>query len=164
VIGRPVGKAPREKRPPATGSPIYQKTVFEGLRDAHPTYEVHVYHTTGRKIGSAEILEPQGPFGYLVDHVGTIEGWRHRLQGRGVVLEEVSPNFFHVKVPDNGSVVVNTIIEAVEPPTPPPPPVVHWRCNCDVAGSPGWSPFALGFAGLAASVFAVRLRRRKRER
>jgi hypothetical protein len=163
VIGRKAGNVSRGK-----GPPIYQKTVFESLRDSSPTYEVHVYHTTGRKInegsGDSEILEPQVAFGYLVDHSGTIDGWRHRLQGKGIVLEEISPNFFHVKVPDNGSVVVNTTIEAVEPAPPCPPRVPHGHhCNCDVVGSNDWSPLAVAVAGFGGSALVVRSRRRRRD-
>jgi hypothetical protein len=167
-IGRPVTKGPQGRGKPqsrAEGPPIYKKTVFEGLRDAWPTYEVHVYHATGRAIdegkGPVEILEPQVAFGYLVDHAGTLAGWRHELRGRGVVLEEISPNFFHVKVPDQGAVVVKTTIEALEhaPPPPPPPPV---RCTCDMVRSTKWSPQALGVMALGGLALAVRSRRRRR--
>ena len=94
-------KLAREK-----GPAVFQKTAFEALRDSWPTYEVHVYHDTGRTAdaghGPVRILEPQVPFGFLVNHTSTLVGWRHALAGRGIVLDEISPNFFHVRVPNGG--------------------------------------------------------------
>ena len=172
VIGQPVGRpggrtVPVGGRPlpPARGKgpPVYQPTVFESLRARWPTYEVHVYHTTGRTLdegkGALELLEPQVAFGYLVEHAGTLAGWRHELRGRGVVLEEISPNFFHVKVPDNGAVVVNTTIHALEQ-APPPPGTIH--CACDVVRATRWSPLAVGLGALGVFALVWRARGRKR--
>ena len=92
----------------------YEKTVFESLRDTRPTYEVHVYHAIGRKNGASEVVEAQLPFGYVVSHEGPLYGWRHRLEGQGVALDEIAPNLYRVKVPERGSVMVKTTIEAVE--------------------------------------------------
>jgi hypothetical protein len=101
-------------RAAAKGLSVYQKTVFESLRDTRPTYEVHVYHAIGRKNGASEIVEAQLPFGYVVSHEGPLYGWRHRLEGQGVALDEIAPNLYRVKVPETGSVIVKTTIEAVE--------------------------------------------------
>jgi MYXO-CTERM domain-containing protein len=60
------------------------------------------------------VLAPQHPFGYFVSHQGDLAGWRQELTGEGFVLDEISPNFFHAKIPDNGSVKVNTKIGTCE--------------------------------------------------
>ena len=151
------------------GPAVYQKSVYEGLRDSWPTYEVHVYHDTGRKVdtghGPTRILEPQVPFGFLVSHAGTLAGWRHRLEGRGVVLDEISPNFYHLRVPNGGAVTVNTSIEAVEtPPPPPPPPPPRSHCACAVVGASTYSPLAWGLPASGFAIAWVRSRRRRRTR
>jgi opacity protein-like surface antigen len=80
-----------------------------------PTYRVHAYHDTGRRVtrnGTAfTILEPQNSFGYYVTHKGVLEGWRHSLTG----AEQLAPNFYRVGVPHNGAVKIKTTIEAIEP-------------------------------------------------
>jgi hypothetical protein len=102
----------------ADDQPRYRMNTYERIASVMPTYEVHVYHDTGqtRSDGShtVKVLEPQPPFGYFVQHSGDLSGWRHDLMGQGVTLEEISPNFFHVKVPDNGSIQVRTRIAACE--------------------------------------------------
>jgi opacity protein-like surface antigen len=86
-----------------------------------PTYRVHAYHDTGRRVtrnGTAfTILSPQNSFGYYVTHNGALEGWKHSLTG----AEQLSPNFYRVAVPHNGAVKVKTTIEAVEPGDNPNP-------------------------------------------
>ncbi len=159
-VAPPVNGRAREK-----GPAVYQKTVFESLRDAWPTYEVHVYHDTGRTEdtghGPTRILEPQVPFGYLVNHAGSLVGWRHALAGRGVVLDEIAPNFFHVRIPNNGAVVINTGIEAVENPPPPPPWGRSRAARATSSGLRRTRPSALGVAGLGAGVLVIRGRRRR---
>jgi hypothetical protein len=150
------------KREP--GPAVYEKTVFEQLQGMWPTYEVHVYHDTGRKtqVGgtTVNVLEPQVPFGYLVEHSGTLDGWKHKLAGVGVVLEEISPNFYHVKVPDNGAIKVHTSIEAVECRRL----LGLFKCCCNLARTrDGSSAGALGALGLAA-IGATRRRGRRTKR
>jgi opacity protein-like surface antigen len=80
-----------------------------------PTYRVHAYHDTGRRVTKNGttfiILSPQNSFGYYVTHEGALEGWKHSLTG----AKQLSPTFYHVAVPHNGAVKIRTIIEAVEP-------------------------------------------------
>ena len=141
--------------------PKLPPTTYERLSTSYPTYEVHVYHTTGktRQEGgkTVTVLEPQVPFGYFVQHQGDLAGWEHSLVGEGVTLELVAPNFYHVKVPDNGAVNVHTKIVACQN---------HFfglfRCCCSLGraqrgGADGWfAAFGLGL------LFAMRVRRRRR--
>jgi hypothetical protein len=154
--GRAAGQ--REK-----GPAVYEKTVFEQLQASFPTYEVHVYHDTGRKtqVGATtvNVLEPQVPFGYLVEHTGTLDGWKHKLEGVGVVLEEISPNFYHVKVPDNGAVKVRTTIEALECRRI----LGIFKCCCNVVRPVSSSPGALTMLGLGGLLLVIRVRGRRRE-
>ena len=92
--------------------------TYERIASVTPTYEVHVYHDTGKTeiVGgqTRHVLEPQAPFGYFVEHAGDLSGWKHALVGEGFVLEEISPNFYHAKIPDNGSVRVHTTISSCQ--------------------------------------------------
>jgi hypothetical protein len=100
------------------GPPRYRMNTYERIASVTPTYEVHVYHDTGRTLTDAgqtrHVLEPQAPFGYFVEHVGDLSGWKHALVGEGFVLDEISPNFYHAKIPDNGSVRVHTTISSCQ--------------------------------------------------
>lgn len=100
--------------------------TIEELDRFMPTYRVYVYHDTGRKFttekGTFPILEPQGSFGYYVRHEGEIEGWKHRLEG----AQQIAPNFYLIKVPNNGKATVSTTIEAVEPGIVNPPGFKRW--------------------------------------
>jgi hypothetical protein len=143
--------------------PRYRMDTYERYASVMPTYEVHVYHDTGRTRTengqTLKILESQTPFGYFVQHQGDLVGWTHELTGEGFVLEQISPNFYRAHVPDNGSIMVRTKIVAREPPRVP-----VCRCNCDIVGSTGWSPLAMGLGGLGASALLIRARRRSRDR
>jgi hypothetical protein len=160
VIGAPV-RGPRDAQDAGSPGPQYRMTDYERYASVMPTYEVHVYHDTGltRTDGgrTLKVLEPQAPFGYFVRHQGDLTGWANELTGEGFVLEQIGPNFYRAHVPDNGSVVVRTKIVAREPPKVP-----ACHCNCDVVGSAGWSPLAIGLGGLGVSALAIRARRRKR--
>jgi hypothetical protein len=100
------------------GPPRYRMSTYERIASVTPTYEVHVYHDTGRTetVGgqTRHVLEPQAPFGYFVEHAGDLSGWKHALVGEGFVLDEISPNFYHAKIPDNGSVRVHTTISSCQ--------------------------------------------------
>ena len=92
--------------------------VQAAKRDALPaTYRVHVYHDTGRTITTGGIVRPilryQTSFGYDVTHEGELEGWRHRIDGPGLV--ELAPGWYKIPVPNQGSTTVTTTIEAIEP-------------------------------------------------
>jgi hypothetical protein len=79
-----------------------------------PTYRVHVYSDTGRRVTiggkSRPVLEPQSSFGYYVWHEGSLYGWETRLYG----AEKIAENLYHVRVPNNGAVSVETTIQARE--------------------------------------------------
>lgn len=160
------------------------KTAAEFLSDVWPTYEVHVYYDMGRKRAFDEQnvlleLQPGLPFGYYVNHQGGLEGWLHQLAGIDATLEEIAPNFYKVKIPDQGSIKVVTRIEAVEPgrkPTlpqigskecpqcPTVPPVdkcTKCTCTCEVVGVKH-SAGGLAWAGALALAFMVLRRRRQR--
>jgi hypothetical protein len=89
-----------------------------------PTYTVHGYVDTGRKYELRDgrkvpILEPQTAFGYFVLHEGDLHGWETRLYG----AEKLAEDLYIVRVPNDGSVHVETAIQARENPneTPLPP-------------------------------------------
>jgi hypothetical protein len=94
------------------------------IEEVLPTYRVHAYHDTGqrftRKGKEYIVLEPQSSFGYYVDHAGSLTGWSHSLQGAG--LQEIAPNFYRLRVPNNGVAHVTTTIDAHEPGVPAPGP------------------------------------------
>lgn len=101
----------------ATSTPINRPggDISGELDRIMPTYRVHAYHDTGRRVtrnGTAfTILSPQNSFGYYVTHEGELEGWKHSLTG----AEQIAPDFYRVGVPHNGAVKIRTTIEAVEP-------------------------------------------------
>ena len=166
--GKLVQIAPAEGA--SQGPPRYRMNTYERIASVTPTYEVHVYHDTGRTVtvgGTVRhVLEPQVPFGYFVEHAGDLSGWKHALVGEGFVLDEISPNFYHAKIPDNGSVRVHTTISSCQK---------HLfglinKCGSSIAGC-GGCQCSLGETGVpaAAPIFAVAataivLRRRRRRR
>jgi hypothetical protein len=89
------------------------------IEEVVPTYIVHVYHDTGKKLrlGGSDrpVLTPQGAFGYYVLHQGSLYGWEHQLVGEGFTLEQLAPDFYRIKkVPNDGVVRVSTTITALE--------------------------------------------------
>ena len=89
----------------------------EAAREGLPTYRVHVYHDTGKAVMSGgknrPILRYQTSFAYTVTHEGELDGWRHHINGPGLV--ELAPGWYKIPVPNQGSTTVTTTIEAVEP-------------------------------------------------
>lgn len=87
---------------------------------AAPTYRVHVLHETGESVDQDGVsrpeLRPQTSFGYFLDHQGDLYGWDHKLKGPWLI--EIAPNFYRVKVPNEGKVTVSTEIKAWEKPRP----------------------------------------------
>jgi hypothetical protein len=80
-----------------------------------PTYTVHGYVDTGKQLElesgrKVAILQPQTAFGYFVLHEGELHGWETRLYG----AEKLEENLYVVRVPNNGSVHVETAIQARE--------------------------------------------------
>lgn len=92
---------------------------FEEQQADLPTYRVHVFHSTGQTVSiggrTREVLEAQSSFGYYLQHNGELAGWKHALHAPPEAhLQELSPNFYKVIVPNDGSITVTTAIEAVE--------------------------------------------------
>ena len=134
-------------------------STYERVASVYPTYEVHVYHDTGRtrteEGHSYKVLEPQAPFGYFVNHQGDLAGWKHELVGEGFVLEEISPNFYHAKIPDNGAVKVHTKITTCEKYF-----FGLFRCCCNLAHTSGGT--REGAFSVLGLVLLTAARRRKR--
>ncbi|HEX7680119.1 MAG TPA: hypothetical protein VF713_18455 [Thermoanaerobaculia bacterium] len=107
----------RPKSPAALSSKTALAETGAVLAPPPPTYLVHVYHDTGKVITSGgkvrPILRYQTSFGYTVTHTGELEGWRHRIEGPGLV--ELAPGWYKIPVPNQGSATVTTTIEAIEP-------------------------------------------------
>jgi hypothetical protein len=167
VVPDPVPPVKRQEHPRAAAgqAPRYRLTTYDRYASVMPTYEVHVYHDTGRtrvEDGlTRKILEPQAPFGYFVEHSGDLSGWRTALTGEGFVLEELGPNFYHAKIPDNGSVKVHTKIDSCQR-------VLFGLVNRCGTGSRGCQcvvgdtdvTVSLGALSLVVFAFACRIRRR----
>ncbi|HEY6232101.1 MAG TPA: hypothetical protein VIW64_12640, partial [Pyrinomonadaceae bacterium] len=95
----------------------------EDIANIYPTYSVHAYHDTGKKMTLSDgrkiaILEPQTAFGYFVTHEGDLYGWETRLYG----AEKLAENLYIVRVPNNRSVYVETAIQARATASEPPLP------------------------------------------
>jgi hypothetical protein len=107
-----------------------------------------------------QIVEPQLPFGYFIEHQGPIEGWVHTLEGVGAALDQIGPNFYHVNVPENGSVTVRTTA-IVNPDPGDLQPCRKYlgfiRCCCDLSAGGGSS---LGSFALPLGALALIMRRR----
>jgi hypothetical protein len=81
-----------------------------------PTHMVHVFNETGETYEEDDgtqrpILRAQTSFGIFVQHDGPLYGWDHGLEGD---LEELAPNFYRVKVPNDGQVTVTQKLKAWE--------------------------------------------------
>lgn len=159
--------------------PVLARDVYEHMSSSWPTYEVYVYDDTGRDIivdgRKYRLLESQLPFGYFVSHDGALYGWEHAVAGvEGAVLQELAPNYYHVKVPNDGAVKIRTSINAVETPRGTsicssccPPVIDHMKvrpgCYCSFVGGQHASParllLALGLAAVAALILTRRRRR-----
>ncbi len=161
-------QAPPAQQPSEFGA----ASPHEALVSVWPTYEVHVYYDTGTVVKidgqDQKVLRPMVPFGFFLQHDGPLYGFTSAFEAQnGVVLQELSPHFYKVTIPNEGSISVETTITAEEKPksatgggtTPCPacPPKGH-RCQCDVPGAPSGNS-----AWLVALVSAAmaRLRRRR---
>jgi len=143
-----------------------ERSPYEQATDALATYEVHVYHDTGKRstVNGKEVrqFEAQVPFGYFVKHEGALEGWRHSLEAlNGVTLTELSPNYFKVNVPEGGSILVKSTIEALEP-VKGPGKVPPCRCNCELPGQGNVDGTSAAFGiGLLGAAFGLRRKLRR---
>lgn len=139
---------------------------FEHMTNSWPTYEVHVYHDTGRFIvvhgTKYQLLQPQTPFGYFIDHDGELYGFEHSLEGvDGAKLEQVGPDFYRLSIENGKSAKVKTTIVAHEKSVPkadkccvvpPAKVVIQPRCYCSMPGVGGggaYSWLALVLVGLS---------------
>ncbi|HEX6274998.1 MAG TPA: hypothetical protein VFZ53_18275, partial [Polyangiaceae bacterium] len=147
-----------------------------------PTYKVHVYYDSGKKVtmGGVEriVMVPMVPFGFYLNHVGTFYGFSHALTGLdGVELVPVAPNWYKVRIKNEGAIRVQTSITAEErmrSSSPPCPTCVDpcknckvhhgGNCHCRVVGGSSPRGFEWVFGGLAAVVAASLVRRRRRRR
>jgi hypothetical protein len=101
-----------EMPPPGPPEPPWQE-------ETRPLMIVHVWHTTGRTVTGTDgvsraELEPQTSFGFYVSHEGSLFGWSQALSAAG--LQQVGPNFYRIRVPNDGTVTVRTHAEALEAP------------------------------------------------
>jgi hypothetical protein len=166
-----VAAAASTNQPPPPVDDKLAKSPYEHLATTWPAYEVHAFHDTGKILvlkGKKHILvEPMVPFGYFVDHQGALYGWENQLQTQGdAKLEKLADNYYRVRVPNNGSVQVKTVIEAAEQPVRDEPPgkdkiEVHRSCSCGVLGA-GERENALAALGVAALAMAMAIRLRRR--
>jgi len=88
--------------------------TFARFEQYMPTYRCHVYYDTGVRIEADgeiyPVVEAQPSFGYHVWHQGSLIGWDLRLQGALKLAE----NIYAVKVGNEGSVKVVSVIHAIE--------------------------------------------------
>ena len=164
VLNPPRSPAKGDARTNATGQPgaaaALEVPFFDRVASALPTYEIHVYHTTGKEwtVGGKHVIgiEPQVPYGYVALHDTTPDGWRHSIEALGgVTLEEIVPNFYHVKVPNNGSILVNTKIATCERRF-----FGLFRCCCNL-GRTSESGGETALAALGLGLLFVRIVRRR---
>jgi hypothetical protein len=144
-------------------------TGDQALTEAYPTYRVLPYYDSGKTVlvkGVAQkLLVPMAPFGFHVNHAGTLYGFTHSLRGLDAEIREIAPNFFVVHMRNEGVIHVQTTIRAEETPPGQPPgvtPVEHGHCNCDVVGAGRWPPLGIALGALGAITLLVRSRRRRR--
>ncbi len=150
----------------------------EQLLDAvWPTYRVRVYVDSGKTFvangKTNRVLVPMAPFGYHFSHDGLLYGFTKAFAGApGVVVQQLSADWFRIHMQSESSAKVRTQVSAVEtlaghggggegcPHCPKCPPVEHGHCDCRLVGAEtgggGYLAAALGLA------FAAVLRRRRR--
>jgi hypothetical protein len=99
---------------------IYDLTPFERAMAVVPTYILRGYYDTGVRLTlkgvQRPILAPMISFGYFIDHKGALYGWQNALSG----VEQIAPNFYVARVPNNSAVPIQVSIEALEQPSFPP--------------------------------------------
>lgn len=107
------------------------KLSYEEFASILPTYAVHAYNDTGKRImidGVEHVaLEQQTSFGHFVWHVGPLFGWDVNLRGteRLKAFAGDTPHAFKVHVADNGSATIGHTITAAETPLSSKP-----KCTC----------------------------------
>lgn len=153
----------------------------EQLLDAvWPTYRVRVYVDTGKTFvangRTNRVLVQMAPFGYHFSHDGLLYGFTKAFVGApGVVVDQISADWFRIHMRSEGSAHVHTQVTAVEtlpghggggagcPTCPKCPPVDHGHCDCRLVGAESGGEGYLASA-FALAFVAVLRRRRKRDR
>lgn len=110
-----------------------------------PTYIVHAYHDTGQVMElengqTVPILSPQTSFGYFMLHEGDLQGWETRIYG----AEKITDDFYRVRVPNNGSVYVETAVQARQTVNEQPLPPDGITGGCEALAARFESQGALG--------------------
>jgi hypothetical protein len=100
------GKAGKAKLAASTNEGVHYPVLsaFQQLSESWPTYQVFPYYDAGNTVELEGTVRPRlhamFPFGVFVRHQGVHYGFKHELETEmGVTLEEISPNFYHVKLP-----------------------------------------------------------------
>jgi hypothetical protein len=106
----------------STGPPLPRDV--EDFAAQVPTWTIHAYIETGQFYTlddgtKAPVLRPQTAFGYYVQHEGDLYGWETRLYG----AEKLADHLYVMRVPNNGTAHVETVVQAranaSEAPLPP---------------------------------------------
>ncbi len=83
--------------------------------ELQPTIRYHVFHDTGLDVNregrTLRVVQPGTAFGFYVDHVGGLDGWRDEIQG----ATPLSERLYRIEVPEEGTAQITTVVEAVEP-------------------------------------------------
>jgi opacity protein-like surface antigen len=135
-------------------------TTFEDLARSMPTLRVHAYYDSGLRKTlngvSHPILRPLIGFGYVVIHVGEVNGWKATLAG----AQELAPDWYKIAVPNSGVATITTTIEALEPTTGGGPLTQgqHWGLSLHAGANfphGGLSAFDSGFSFTADLEYRV---------
>jgi hypothetical protein len=114
-----VGVTERIRRYVASGEVGDEPPTAWEIAQVMPTHLVHVYHATADTFTEDDgttlpILRPQTSFGVFLQHDGPLFGWDHQLQGGA--LQELAPNFYRLRVPNDGVATITTRVVAHEKP------------------------------------------------
>lgn len=98
----------------SSGSGLPLENEFELQERYQPTYKVHVYHESDDFVREGAVLRrvirPQTSFGFFVKHDGELYAWDHQIVGADLI----APNFWKLRVPNNGVAKITTRILARE--------------------------------------------------
>jgi hypothetical protein len=135
---------PRSRRPGGAPRGKQQKMIarlrtlpLDTVRMVAPTLEFFVYYDTGRTLSTfdgktSKWLAPMTSFGYVVEHVGSVEGWAWALDG----ADHIGGNWYRVRIKDGHERDVRTRVQAVEG-RRMPPGSPRWPAGRDSVGEPG---------------------------
>jgi hypothetical protein len=134
------------------------RMTYDDAQAIMPTYIAYVWHDTGKTLGAGALLASQPSFGYLVWHDGDLNGWRYAFEGLNVTKVIPNAELYKVSVPDAGTAIVTTTIEAVEP-GPIPEPTAQPEPGPDPVKEPPakwWIWLLLALAVLIAMLVLLR--------